>query len=70
MVTEWLLELQPSRLSPIKEERLMGEGLFRKAPPMTSIPDTRIVLEHVAISEDQSVGSVSEKEKKGGQVGS
>lgn len=51
-----------------------GKGLFRKAHPVTSIPETRIVLEGVVISKDhfcchQSVGSVIKGEKKEGRLG-
>lgn len=63
-----------SRLSSMKEERPVAKGLFRKAHPVTSIPETRIVLESVVIRKDhfcchQSVGSVSKGEKKEGQLG-
>lgn len=65
---EWLLELQPSHSSSMKEETLLAKGLFRKAHPMTFIPETRIVLEAVIIRRDhfhchQSVGSAGKKRR-------
>lgn len=70
MLTRWLLELQPSHLSSVKEETPMAIGFFRKAHPAISILETRIVLENVVISRrhfrcHQNVGSFSKEEKKG-----
>ena len=67
MLTEWLLELQPSRHSSMKEKNASGKRVFQGGPSNDFHPrDTRIVLEIVAVDRNyfychQNVGSASKK---------
>lgn len=67
MLTEWLLELQPSHLSSMKEKNASGKRVFQGDPSNDLHPrHTGIVLEIVVIDRDyfycyQNVGSASKK---------